>query len=188
MDIKQYITRVSALAQAASKETTLAIRVPAANKMRATIINRIANEGRATDGSKIGAYSRKPGYYTQKQFVRRGAFQAVGKSGKATFADGRPHRSMYLQGGYGQLRDIQGRRTDVMNLQYSGDMLLDFQQQATDTAILIGFTKKKESDKRKGNEQRAGKKIFQASQTELAAYHKECAQGYAELSAKTLRG
>lgn len=185
-NLQQHLERIQRLALAASKEATLAIRVPAANRLRATVINRIVNEGKASDGSKIGNYSTRPAYYNRDAFVRKGSFRPVGKTGKTVFANGKAHRSMYLPNGYLQLRSIQGRRTDTVNLQYSGDMVLDYQQQVTDTSILIGFTKKLQSDKRKGNEKRFGKPIFKPTTGEISAYNKECAQGYEALSLKIL--
>lgn len=180
MNMQEYINKLRELAVATTAQATLAIRVPAANRMRANVINRISNDGKATDGSKIGSYSTKPAYFSKAQFVRKGSFKPQGKVRKGT-------KTMYIPTGYHGLRQIQGRRTDMKNLQYSGDMLLDFRQETQGSDILIGFIKKKESDKRKGNEKRAGKKILTPSQQEINEYNKECAEGYKELITSVLK-
>lgn len=81
-------------------------------------------------------------------------------------------KSMYIEDGYKGLRDIQGRRTDVMNLSYSGATLLAYQMQARDVEILLGMTNKNASDIRRGQEKKRGK-IFYAQQKEIDAYNKE---------------
>lgn len=187
MTLEQYRDKIRNIVQQSSAQATSVIRVPAANKLRAAIINRIANEGKATNGSLIGTYSTKPSYYTKKQFVKGGAFKPQGKTGKSAFDNGKPHKSMFLPQGYTELRNIQGRRTDIMNWEYSGDLMLDFKQQETQTAILIGFTRIDQSKKRKGLEARF-KPAFSPSKEEINDYNKECAAGYAKLISQTLKG
>lgn len=185
MNLAEHLLRMRELAEKAAGEATMQIRVPAANALRGNIINRIQNQGVGSDGGKIGSYSRKPAYYSKRQFVKKGAFKPAGKSGADKFKNGLPHKSMYVPGGYGQLRDIQGRQSGYVDGTYSGDMMLDYQQQVTTKETLLGFTKEKESVKRKAFEQRF-KPVFRATTQEVQDYNKECAAGYAGLTLKIL--
>lgn len=181
MNLQQHGERLKQLAAKTSAQATLSIRVPAANRLRGSVINRIANDGKASDGSKIGSYSTKPAYFSRNQFAKKGAFKPQGKIRTGT-------KTMYIPTGYSGFRAIQGRKTDTVNLQLSGDLLLDYQQEERGAEILIGFTNKLQSDKRRGNEKRFGKNIFRATQQEVAAYNKECAEGYNKIIVNTLRG
>lgn len=183
MNLQEYTNNLKQLAGDASAKLALNIRVPAANMMLATIKNRIIREGKASDNSEIGRLSTKPAYFSRKAFVVKGAFKPQGKNGARKGA-----KSMYLPEGYAQFKGIQGRERSKANMQLSGSMMLDYQQAIQGATILQGFTNKKESDKRKGNEARFNKRIFPATEQEIQAYNKECAEGYAELTVKILTG
>lgn len=203
MNITEYNNKLKQLIGEKSGQLALSIRIPAANRMLATIKNRIINEGKSSTGADIGQYSRKPAYFSRDKFVKKGAFkgqgqrgftgerivESKGKTGRISYRIKKTKpKTMYLPEGYAQFRAIQGRENNKVNLNLSGSMMNDYQQQAKGTKIYQGFTNKKESDKRKGNEANFNKKIFPASQKEIADYNKEVATEYGNLVIKVLRG
>lgn len=80
-------------------------------------------------------------------------------------------KSMYIDDGYKGLRDIQGRRTDVMNLSYSGATLLAYQMTFSGNDILLGMTNTEAAKIRQGQEKKRGK-IFYATKNEIEDYNK----------------
>lgn len=178
MTPEQHIDRLKILK---SPELINSVRVPAANVLLGTTKNRIIRTGEATDGSQIGQYSRKPAYFPKSAFVKQGAFKSQGKVRKGT-------KTMYLPEGYHQFRAIQGREVGFVNVDLSGSMMLDYQLGRVGNDIVMGFTNRKESEKRKGNEARFGKSIFKSSRPELVAYNNECLIGINKLTISVLRG
>lgn len=112
---------------------------------------RVFVDGLDSEGNKLGTYSEKPNYYTKDQFVRKSAFKAQGKDSdensktgvirtttavynintqkkksiavKKTSGGGMTERtSMYLPQGYKEFRQIQGRQTEFVDLDYSGSL------------------------------------------------------------------
>lgn len=220
MNLAEHLLKMRELAEKAAGEAALQIRVPAANALRGSILNRISVGGKASDGRSIGQYSTKAAYYTKKKFVKKGAFKPTGKKESAEYATiniktkkaNLPKRNtaivsgkkifiktqtgfhyeerqaMYLPGGYKELRSIQGFTIGQVNLSYSGDLLLDYQQTVSAKETLIGFTKEKQSLIRQGLEGKGkfNKNIFKATTEEIENYNKECAAGYAGLTLKIL--
>lgn len=183
MDLQQHLEQLKTLVGDKAKELTLAVRVPAANKLLADTKNRITNEGKASDGSKIGSYSTRPAYYSKNQFVKKGAFKPQGKAGRNKNA-----KSMYLQQGYKQFKEVQGRQSQFINSELSGDTMLAYQSQVQGNAdILQGLTTQKAAKIRQGNEKRF-KPYFKSTKEEIDAYNKECAEGYAKITIETLKG
>lgn len=172
---------IAQLKELPSKVERLAIEriiVPAGNRMLASIINRNANEGKNTDGSKRTGYSTKPAYVGRNKFVVKSAFKPVGKTGKKT-------KTMYVGGGYFQLRQIQGRRTDIKNYEYSGDTIKAFQLKTELNGAVIGFVTQKASDIRKGNDKRNGE-AWKPSMKEIEDYKKEVTEQSKELNRNIL--
>lgn len=164
MTLDQYNTRLAQLISESAERATTRIVVPAANELLAKIKNRIIQKGENSTGGKIGNYSTKPGYYSKKQFVKQSAFKPVGKTGKRTKS------TMYLQSGYKQLRQIQGRESSQVNLQYSGSTILAYQLQALPKYVVIGFLSKEASKIRQSNENKYGK-VFYATNQEMKDYN-----------------
>jgi hypothetical protein len=69
-------------------------------------------------------------------------------------------KTMYLQEGYKELRDVQGMRTDVVNLNYSGELLFTYQMQRYGNYVAIGFTTEQSAVKREGLEKKYGYVFF----------------------------
>ena len=110
---------------------------PAATATLDKLRQRLFQKGIKGDGSKTGNYSTEPMYASKKQFKKTGGFRAQGKNAGKTASgklakgtkkkkDGTERKSMYLAGGYKELRQVQGMETGFVNLQYNGDLFTDF--------------------------------------------------------------
>lgn len=180
MDIKEHLSRVRDLASRVGKEEALRIRIPAANKLLAATKNRITQEGRASDGSKIGSYSTKPAYYSRKQFVNKGGFKGIGKSGRRT-------KTMFIANGYKGFRAAQGLETKFVNMELSGDLMLSYVSDADSNAnITQGLKTEKSARKRSGLEKRF-KPFLRSTKEEIEIFNRECALEFARLTANVLR-
>lgn len=115
-----------------------------------------------TEGAKEGAqYSKEPMYASESIFNRKGAFKGRGKTGKTKKASGEPHRSMYLQVGYEELRQVQGLPTNVVNLEYTGRLhqnmkVLDVIQEGTKVQAIVGATNEENKKKLNGLNKKFG--------------------------------
>lgn len=187
MDLKEYQARLEKLAVAAQNTAAESVIVPAANGLLASIKVRITAEGKNSAGATIGQYSTKEMYATREQFIKKGSFQPRGKVNKGTFKNGNTRQSMYLPAGYKELRDIQGRPTDKMNYNYSGDTMASYQMQAKPDRVLLGLTQERAANIRKGLEAKRGK-AFYATADELAEYNKEVTEQSALMTTAILKG
>jgi hypothetical protein len=211
MTAQEHLNRIKELAARVSKEEALRIRVPAANRLLANTKNRIINEGRASDGSRIGNYSTKPAYYSRKQFVRKGSFKPVGKGGfkgerlvsekkfrvvkgtnrivsenKFKVVKSKP-KTMYIENGYAGFRNVQGLQTQFVNMELSGDLMLSYVSVPDSNAnIKQGLNTELSAKKREGLEKRF-KPFLRSTKDEIADFNKECAVEFAKLTVETLR-
>lgn len=186
MNLQEHINNIKRVVETKTQAAIGSVIIPAGSEMVGNIINRNANRGENTDGSKRSGYSTKPIYAGKKQFIKAG-FSPKGKGGEKMFENGKMHETMYLPKGYQQLRQIQGRRTDIKNYDYSGDTLLAFGLEATNDGANIGFRTKKASDIRRGLEQRNGA-AFPPSEGEKEQYKKQVVERLTELQVKALSG
>lgn len=141
--------------------------------LRGTIQNRIGRKGTDSFDVPLKPYSETPMYATKKMFARDSAFRPRGKPeegkkrSKPTKANGEPRKTMYLEHGYKQLRDVQGMKTDITNLHYRLDLFKDFGVDFDETAAYIGFSNDKEIKKRKWLEKHYNTTIFMATSKEM---------------------
>lgn len=138
--------------------------------LKAEMIDRIFNRGENSAGEKIGDYSTRPGYFSEDKFIRKSAFKKQGKKATGDHANGKARRTMYLPGGYKELRDIQGRKTDFVNLKYSGSLEKSINVLRHEKDVVIAITDGDESNKRHGMEKHFGEAIFPPSEADLAAF------------------
>lgn len=184
--------------------TKLAVEGPAL-EMLAMIKNRVRNEGRGTNGQDLRRYSTKPIYVTPDKFVKGGfraqgknnfAGNTIGdrlvptarlksngiKKNPVAYSrytlvkpNLQQRKSMYLADGYMQLRDIQGLRTDITNMSYSGQMLKDYKTERDGDTVVLGMTTKRSSDIYLGqtygtSKMRGRGEFLQASPDEIAHF------------------
>lgn len=114
----------------------------------------------------VGArYSTAAGYVSQQSFISRSAFKPVGKKGEAK-KGGKAKTSMYVKGGYNQLKSLQGLKSDTVNLVYTYDMLSDVdvlhvQQSGDFTAhATIGVKADEQKKKLVANRKRYGNFLY----------------------------
>jgi hypothetical protein len=131
----------------------------------AIIKRRIFNEGKASNGNRIGTYSSTPGYYSREQFSKKSAFKPIGKNenktgtvksvpivelktvrkiavSKRVSKETGKHlqASMYLERGYTQLRELNGRQTGYIDFQFSGSLFQSIQTGKSGSGYVVGFT------------------------------------------------
>lgn len=176
--LKEYNRRLEQLVGVTAQILNEEAVFPAANRLNGKIINRVTIEGKRSDGTSIGTYSKKPMYATKEQFVRTGSFKPQGKKGKK-----KSMKSMYLPEGYFQLRQIQGRETRFKNYYYTGDLVQSFRTFKEGQTTVIGFNSEKQYLKRKGLQEKDGK-VWYASQNEMSDYNKEVVEISKEVLAK----
>lgn len=129
---------------------------------------RIFNDGQSATAGDIGNYS------TDKMYADADDFAV-----KSKFKPAKNRKTVKLDDGYKELREIQGFQTDKVDLMYTGAL---FTSQGTGTkgmrnafqyekesefVIAVGFTNKLDANKAKGNEKHFGKVIFQLNKKEI---------------------
>jgi hypothetical protein len=181
LTLDQYQERLRELAGEAAKEAREAAVVINANRLKAEIQNRISRQGLDSSGKKMKDYSTSPWYYKKDKFVKKGAFKAKGKNGESKFKNGNTKKTMYMQHGYKEFREVQGRQTGHRDLTLSGETFRTFQTGQSGDAVLIGFTTQQSKDIRMGNEDRNGGKIYTATEDEIKDYHKNLMETELEL-------
>lgn len=179
MTIEEYQEKLRELAGVKSEELAQEIVVPEGNELLATIKNRIQVDGKGSDGSDIGQYSKKPAYYSRDQFDKKGSFKNIGKRGEPTKS------TMYIRDGYYGLRGVQGKPNNKINETYTGSTMLSYQLQPITNGAVIGFVNEKSSKIRQGQEKRRGK-IFYATEAEMKEYEKNVAEASAEVTLRIL--
>lgn len=185
-----------------------------ASMLFADIRKRVFTEGKNSDNANTGQYSVKPLYANKKMFAKPGAFSPRGKKGEVgdklvpTFqlkrgnikptnrviknfsvvkSNNKPRTTMYLPQGYKELRDIQGFRTDVVDLTYRGELKKDFAIAKDGQAYLIGFKTKPQSDKRFALERQFGP-VFYATTQERTKYLQAVSFSLTRLTRGALEG
>lgn len=182
MTPQEYLERLKKLRDQSVEKMVDQVIFPNGNELLANIKNRIVRDKKNSSGGSIGQYSIKPMYATVNQFDKKGAFKPVGKRGKT-------RKSMYLPSGYKQLREIQGKPTDAVNLNYTGSTVLSYQSQLKGKEVLLGLTNEESAKIRQGleNGTRGRKgygKVFYATQQEMAEYKKNVAEDTKEIILK----
>lgn len=202
MDMKDLAEKYNSLPEELKERAISYIMVPAANELLAEIKNRIVLDGKKTDTNQIGKYSGKAAYFGIEAFDKKGSFKAQSKGNKKTKVfdvstkkgrqqnitnEYREPKTMYLAKGYKQLRNVQGKPTDKINLNYTGSTLFDYQLQAKQNEVLLGFVSERSSQIRKGQERKRGK-IFYATEAEMKQYKENVITAANDLTLEIFRG
>lgn len=125
-----------------------------AAELQKKVRKRIFTDGLDSDENTIGqSYSTKPAVVKQDVFIKPSAFK-----GKKT---------MKLEHGYKELREIQGLKTDKVHLEYSGDLKDDLRVSRSDGSVVIGVNNPSNIDKIEKLEKQYQTKIFAFSQKEI---------------------
>ena len=185
---------------------------PAVAAMLVEIKNRVRNKGEGTDGQALSPYSTKTIYASPEVFVK-GGFVGIGKTKgigdrlvptirlKYNNVKKNPTRysrytlvkpnygqrkTMYLEDGYKELRDVQGLRTDITNMSYSGTMLDEYVQERDGNSIITGLTSELSANKYLGNTAKRGD-FLQASTAEIEQFTSRTAASIRRLTVGLLR-
>ncbi len=177
MTPREHLERTRLLIEKLKDKARANIFVPATTRLLGEVKNRIQLDGENTSGGQIGQYSTEPMYATREQFDRGSSFKPQGKkqvvnNGQRTKKTKGPDRkSMYLPGGYKELRNIQGKPIDKVNLTYRGDLMNSYQQTVKENEIVQGLVSEKESLKRQGLEKKYGS-VLKPQKEEIQRYQK----------------
>lgn len=141
--------------------------LPAAQNVQTLYRERLYGNGVDGDNTKIGAYSTKEMYASKKVFKNKGGFRAQGKKSKKPFANGNERKSMYLNQGYKQLRQVQGYESGYVNLHYSGDLFTDTSGLKIDgESVVVKVSRKINQQKISGLSDKYGKATFKHTKQE----------------------
>ena len=160
------IERLEILRQViAAPETAERLSQVAAFAVIAEYKNRIFVEGRATDGAGIGQYSTVPFYQnpTKLTGVSSAGVTPQGKTGQSRFKNGNPHKTRYLPQGYKELRELTGRQSGYVDLNFSGALERSIKVVQDAARAVIRYTSDFEAEKMTGNEERFGQLIHELS-------------------------
>lgn len=133
---------------------------------------RVFEEHQDVNNAKLGQYSTKPTLIGAKSFINKGGANTFftaqkKKEPKGEWRTVNGKHLFVLDGGYKELRAIQGRPTDEINLQYTGELLLNgIGVNIGNGVYQVKFLNKLSVDKSRGFERRRGKKVFYASKEE----------------------
>lgn len=168
------------------------VMVAAGRVMWGEFVRRVFVLGQDASGGAIGAYSKKPAYFSPNQrgiagvpkprialpktFQGKGrkpALKLEGKNGDTVFKNGKPHKTAYLANGYFQFRKAYGRQNNFVDLNLTGTLLSSVQLATTSNGILLFFAAKKQAEIARGNEAKFGKDIFSISTIEANVFRDE---------------
>lgn len=156
MDIKDYIKKITSLKSSIPKSLSEEVYPDVIETTVNSLKKRIFTNGLDSKGSDIGTYSEEPISASKKAFIKKSSFSATSKSGK----------TMKLKSGYKELKQVQGLKSEKVNLVYSGDLKESVTAQKKGTGYAIGFSDKNNSEKAENLEKKYNKNIFQLSEDE----------------------
>lgn len=147
------------------------ITVAVGQSLLASNIERIHEKGKAVDNTPIGQYSTKDMLVGKKSFVKKASWDSVYKSNKdkkpsnwrTIKKNGKNYRLVVLPGGYKALRQLQGKKTNVVNLNYSSKLQSELNLVAVNNKAEIGFISSYGGTISEAMEDKYGKKIWGVS-------------------------
>ena len=151
---------------------------------------RIFNKGLGSNGRNIGKYSTKDILIGRSSFPFKGAGQKVLGSKKKRAAlkwvtlGGR--RLAVLPGGYKKIRELSGRQTSKVDLEFTSDLRNGIQIGNNGNDLVFGFIKDLQRLKAEGNEGRFNKPIFSVSKIEEKAIEKAVVREIDKLISKLI--
>lgn len=139
-----------------------------ATTLRASNLRRIHNQGRSVDGGQIGKYSIKPTLIGKTSFTSKAAANKVlGSKAKRSSLSwvtivrgGKVIRLAVLQGGYKEIRQIEGREVSFVNLQRTSKLFKDLVIGTDGKDWIVGMNTAYGADLHKWLEQKYNKTIW----------------------------
>lgn len=163
------IARLKILSEVIANENTAKrISQAAAFQVIAEYKQRIFFEGLDSSGSLIGQYSVNPFYINPLSLttVSAGGIKPEGKNGDTVFKNGNPHKTKYLTKGYAELRQLTGRNSEKVDLNFSGSLFQSIKVVETGLVSVLTYTNSDLAEIMEGNEARFGKDISTVSDAE----------------------
>jgi hypothetical protein len=129
---------------------------------------RIFLNGLDSSGSAIGQYSVNPFYINPLTLttVKAANVTPQGKNGQTVFKNGNPHKTKYLTQGYRELRDLTGRQSATVDLNFSGSLFQSIKVTESGLNSAITYTNDEMANIMEFNEDRFGKDISTVSNEE----------------------
>lgn len=175
VDIRQYIKDLKKANRDAIKTFEKEIIEIAKLDMIAVIAARVRNTGQKATGGKFKPYSTKPTLIGASSFTtKRAANIALGsksKRRKLEWVTFKGHALAVLEGGYKEIRNIEGRETAFKDFERRGEMWRRFgiiSKEKSKTHVKITFGGRSESSAKKmaDNSEREGISIIDISSKE----------------------
>lgn len=167
--IESIYERLEILAQVVNNDNTAKrISQAAAFQVIAEYKQRIFYQGLDSSGSSIGQYSVNPFYINPNTLisVSSGGITPEGKNGQKVFINGNPHKTKYLTQGYKQLRDLTGRQSQTVDLNFSGSLFQSIKVTEEGLSSKVTYTVDSLADIMVAQEDRFGKEISTVSDNE----------------------
>jgi hypothetical protein len=161
--------RLEILAQVVNDENTARrISQAAAFQVIAEYKQRIFFNGLDTSGGAIGTYSVNPFYINPLSLttVSASGIKPQGKNGQSVFKNGNPHKTKYLTQGYKELRDLTGRQSNTVDLNFSGSLFQSIKVTESGSVSAITYTNDEMANIMVFNEDRFAKDISTVSNEE----------------------
>lgn len=89
------------------------------------ITYRVFEQGKNSSGAKIGRYNDRNPLYVDTKTKAPITQPPIGKTGKARFKDGKPHKTTYYKS-YKDFRSKQKRESGFVNLRLTNELQSDF--------------------------------------------------------------
>jgi hypothetical protein len=161
--------RLEILAQIVNDENTARrISQVAAFQVIAEYKQRIFFNGLDTSGGAIGQYSVNPFYINPLSLttVSASGIKPQGKNGQSVFKNGNPHKTKYLTQGYKELRDLTGRQSGTVDLNFSGSLFQSIKVTENASVSAITYTNDEMANIMEFQEERFAKDISTVSNEE----------------------
>jgi hypothetical protein len=161
--------RLEILAQVVNDENTARrISQAAAFQVIAEYKQRIFFNGLDTSGGAIGTYSVNPFYINPLSLttVSASGIKPQGKNGQSVFKNGNPHKTKYLTQGYKELRELTGRQSGTVDLNFSGSLFQSIKVTENASVSAITYTNDEMANIMEFQEERFGKDISTVSTEE----------------------
>jgi hypothetical protein len=158
--------RLEILAQVVNDDNTARrISQAAAFQVIAEYKQRIFFLGLDTSGGSIGQYSVNPFYINPLTLttVKASGIKPMGKNGQTIFKNGNPHKTKYLTQGYKELRDLTGRQSNTVDLNFSGSLFQSIKVTESGSVSAITYTNDEMANIMVFNEERFAKDISTVS-------------------------
>jgi hypothetical protein len=156
---------------------------------------RIFNKGLGSNGRNIGKYSTKDILIGKTSFPIRSVGQKLFAANKKLKKDDdnkfkwvtlKGRRLAVLPGGYKKIRELSGRQTSKVDLEFTSDLRNGIQIGNNGNDLVFGFIEDLQRLKAEGNEGRFNKPIFSASKSEEKGVEKAVVREIDKLISKLI--